>query len=86
VCQPGEELLFEKVTSHLGESVKDRLLALVAEADLSKWDTDDPGYADVPVTKPLTELQIAKKLPTLGIALGDERPHVRGKIREYVTL
>jgi DNA invertase Pin-like site-specific DNA recombinase len=56
------------------------------EADLSKWDTDDRGYVDVPVTKPLTELQIAKKLPTLDIALGDERPHVRGKIREYVTL
>jgi hypothetical protein len=56
------------------------------EADLSKWDTDDRGYVDVPVTKPLTELQIAKQLPTLDIALGDEGPHVRGKIREYVTL
>jgi hypothetical protein len=56
------------------------------EADLSKWDTDDRGYAGVPATKPLTELQIAKQLPTLDIALGDERPHVRGKIREYVTL
>ncbi|MEU4673923.1 recombinase family protein [Amycolatopsis sp. NPDC023774] len=56
------------------------------EADVSKWDTDDRGYADVPVTKPLTELQIAKRLPTLGIALGDHRPHARGKIREYVSL
>ncbi|MET7996821.1 recombinase family protein [Amycolatopsis sp. NPDC005232] len=56
------------------------------ESDLAKWDTDDRGYADVPVTKPLTELQIAKRLPTLGIALGDHRPHVRGKIREYVSL
>ncbi|QRP49084.1 hypothetical protein [Amycolatopsis sp. FDAARGOS 1241] len=56
------------------------------EADLAKWDTDDRGYADVPVTKPLTELQIAKRLPTLGIAVGDHRPHVRGKIREYVSL
>ncbi|MEW2506022.1 hypothetical protein AB0878_36780 [Amycolatopsis sp. NPDC047767] len=56
------------------------------EADLAKWDTDDRGYADVPVTKPLTELQIARRLPTLGIALGDHRPHVRGKIREYVSL
>jgi hypothetical protein len=56
------------------------------EADLSRWDTDDRGYADVPVTKPLTELQIAKKLPTLTIALGEARPHVRGKIREYVSL
>ena len=56
------------------------------EPDLSHWDTDDRGFADVPVTKPLTELQIAKRLPTLGIALGDARPHMRGKIREYVSL
>ncbi|MEV6904298.1 recombinase family protein [Amycolatopsis sp. NPDC051372] len=56
------------------------------EADLAKWDTDDRGYADVPFTQPLPDLQIAKQLPTLGIALGDHRPHVRGKIREYVSL
>ena len=56
------------------------------DPDLSKWDTADRGYADVPVTKPLTELQIAKKLPTLTIALGQARPHVRGKIREYMSL
>ncbi|WP_432855141.1 hypothetical protein ACQPXB_21740 [Amycolatopsis sp. CA-161197] len=56
------------------------------EADLAKWDTDDRGYADVPVTKPLSELQIATRLPTLGIAIGDHRPHIRGKIREYVSL
>jgi hypothetical protein len=56
------------------------------DPDLSKWDKDDRGYADVPVTKPLTELQVAKRLPTLGIALGKARPHVRGKIREYVSL
>ncbi|MEV8610735.1 hypothetical protein AB0383_22860 [Amycolatopsis sp. NPDC051373] len=49
------------------------------EADLAKWDTDDRGYADVPVAKPLTELQIAKRLPTLGIALGDHRPHVAAR-------
>jgi DNA invertase Pin-like site-specific DNA recombinase len=68
--------------------VVDGIVARVraVEADLSKWHTDDRGYADVPVTKPLTELQTAKQLPTLGIALGDERPHVRGKIREYVSL
>jgi hypothetical protein len=30
-------------------------------------------------------VQIAKRLPTLDIALGDEWPHVRGKIREYVS-
>jgi DNA invertase Pin-like site-specific DNA recombinase len=56
------------------------------EPDLAKWDTDDRGYADVPVTKPLTELQIAKQFPTLGLSLGDHRPHMRGKIREYISL
>lgn len=58
----------------------------VVEPDLAKWDTDDCGYADVPVTAPLTELQIAKQFSTLNLSLGDARPHVRGKIREYVTL
>ncbi len=43
------------------------------------------GYARVS-TRDLTELQIAKRRPTLDIALGDERPHMRGKIREYVSL
>jgi len=31
-------------------------------------------------------LQVAEKFPTLGIRLGDYRPHVRGKIREYLPL
>lgn len=68
--------------------VVDGIVARVraVDPDLSKWDTDDCGFADIPVTKPLTELQIAKKLPTLGIALGEHRPHVRGKIREYMSL
>lgn len=57
-----------------------------AEPDLSKWDTDDRGFADIPVTTPLTELQIAKQLPTLGLSLGDDLPHVKGKIREYLPL
>jgi hypothetical protein len=35
---------------------------------------------------PLTALEIAKQFPTLGISLGDQRPHVRGKIREYLPL
>lgn len=54
--------------------------------DLSAWDDDDRGYADVPVGPPLTDLQIARQLPTLGITPGDQRPHVRGKLREYVSL
>lgn len=50
------------------------------------WHQDDRGYADAPVTRPLTPVEIAEQFPTLGIRLGDSRPHVRGKIREYVTL
>lgn len=55
-------------------------------SDPTRWSTDDRGYADVPVTAPMTAVQIARRLPTLGIAVGDHRPHQRGRIREYVTL
>ncbi|EFC83254.1 helix-turn-helix transcriptional regulator [Parafrankia sp. EUN1f] len=30
--------------------------------------------------------RVAERFPTLGLRLGDPRPHVRGKLREYVTL
>ncbi|MGO4203641.1 recombinase family protein [Rhodococcus sp. TAF43] len=56
------------------------------DPDQSKWGKDDRGYAAVAVSAPLTDLQIASQFPTLGIRLGDHRPHVRGKIREYVSL
>jgi hypothetical protein len=59
----------------------------VRRPDLSKWREDDRGYADVPVSrKPLDDLQIAEQLPTLGIRNGDPRPHMRGKLREYLVL
>jgi DNA invertase Pin-like site-specific DNA recombinase len=50
------------------------------------WERDDRGYADIPLTPPLTDLQAAEQLPTLGIRVGDHRPHVKGKIREYLPL
>jgi DNA invertase Pin-like site-specific DNA recombinase len=50
------------------------------------WHEDDRGYADAPLTPPLTDLQIAEQFPTLTVRLGDPRPHVRGKIREYLPL
>ncbi len=56
------------------------------EPDPAQWDTDDRGYADIPVTAPLTPLEITKQLPTIGIGLGAPRPHQRGKIREYIAL
>lgn len=68
--------------------VVDGIVACVraVDPDPARWDCDDRGYADVPVGPPLTPLQVAQRLPTLGITIGDPRPHVRGKIREYVTL
>lgn len=51
-----------------------------------QWTEDDRGYVEAPVTGPLNDLQIAERLPTLAIRLGDRRPHVRGKIREYLPL
>jgi hypothetical protein len=47
---------------------------------------NDDGYVDAPVTAPLNDAEIARRLPTLSIRVGDPRPHVRGKIREYVVL
>ena len=50
------------------------------------WERDDRGYADIPLTAPLTDIQVAEQFPTLGIHLRDQRPHVRGKLREYLPL
>lgn len=51
-----------------------------------EWERDDRGYADIPLTAPLTDIQVAEQFPTLGLRLGDQRPHVKGKIREYLPL
>jgi DNA invertase Pin-like site-specific DNA recombinase len=51
-----------------------------------RWERDDRGYADIPLTPPLTDLQVAEQFPTLGLRIGDHRPHVRGKLREYLPL
>jgi hypothetical protein len=67
--------------------VVDGVVARVRGVDPGgQWRTDDRGYADVPLTAPLTDIQIAEQLPTLGLQLGDERPRVKGKLREYVRL
>src|SRR6266567_2707821 len=42
------------------------------------WERDDRGYAGIPLTAPLTDLQVAEQFPALGIHIGDHRPHVRG--------
>lgn len=57
------------------------------DPDLAKWREDERGYVDIPVGRSsLDDLQIAEQLPMLGIRNGDPRPHVRGKLREYVVL
>jgi DNA invertase Pin-like site-specific DNA recombinase len=50
------------------------------------WHEDHRGYAAAPLTKPLTEVQLAEQFPTLGLRLEQARPHIRGKIREYLPL
>lgn len=51
-----------------------------------EWIEDDRGYVDAPVTAPLSPEQVARRLPTLPLRVGDARPHVRGRIREYLPL
>ncbi len=49
------------------------------------WIQDARGYWDIPVTAPLTaDEPVAEQLAVLGIRLGSHRPHVQGKMREYV--
>ena len=68
---------------YVADGVVTRVRAVQPDGD---WNWDDRGYADVPLTAPLSDLEIAEKFPTLGIRPGDHRPHVRGKIREYLPL
>lgn len=68
---------------YVADGVVTRVRAVQPGGD---WNWDDRGYADVPLTAPLSDLEIAEKFPTLGIRPGDRRPHVRGKIREYLPL
>ncbi|MFD4507088.1 hypothetical protein [Streptomyces sp. NPDC058457] len=49
------------------------------------------GHHGTPATspvslRPLDDLQIAELLLTLGIRNGDARPHIRGKLREYMAV
>ncbi|MFC0429906.1 recombinase family protein [Kutzneria buriramensis] len=67
--------------------VVDGVVARVRAVDPDgRWQVDDRGYCDVPVGDALTEVDIARQLPTLPLRLNDQRPHIKGKIREYVTL
>jgi DNA invertase Pin-like site-specific DNA recombinase len=81
----------------IGELRKPRVKGIVYVADgvvtrvrgidpEGTWEKDDRGYYDVPVTDPLSDVEIAKRFPTLPFQLGDSRPRIRGKIREYLPL
>ncbi|MGF6889080.1 hypothetical protein ABIA39_008739 [Nocardia sp. GAS34] len=49
---------------------------------------DSRGYADIgeALSKPLSDVQIARHFPAPGIAAVDSLPHVKGKLREYISL
>lgn len=53
------------------------------------WNPDDDrGYADLgkALSAPITDpVQVADLVPA-GLRLGDKRPHIKGKIREYISL
>jgi hypothetical protein len=68
---------------YITEGVVTRVRAVQPDGS---WHYDTRGYADVPLTAPLTGAQITRQFPTLGLRLGDIRPRVKGKIREYRPL
>jgi hypothetical protein len=47
------------------------------------WRRGGRGYANIPLTPPLNDSQVAEQLPTFGLRVGGHKPHVRGKLREY---
>ncbi|MGW4635560.1 recombinase family protein [Nocardia sp. NPDC004415] len=58
------------------------------DPDLAWNPDDDRGYADLgkALSAPITDpVRVADLVPA-GLRLGDKRPHVKGKIREYVSL
>lgn len=70
--------------------VVDGVVARVRGVDPDvEWNPDDDrGYADIgkALSAPLTDLNIARRLPRLTVQLGDSKPHVKGKLREYISL
>lgn len=63
------------------------VVARVRAVDLDgTWHDDDRGYADIPVTAVPTTRSRPGGVPMLGLRLDGARPHVRGKISEYIPL
>ncbi len=67
--------------------VADGTVVRIREVENGPWEWDEAGKkAALPLRAPLTRDDLTEKYPTLPFSLGDARPMVRGKIREYVTL
>lgn len=69
--------------------VVDGVVARVRAVDpAGRWapDPDRPQFYEIPVGPPLTRPEIDRDLPGIPLTLGDARPHVRGRIREYLRL
>ncbi|MFI8230847.1 hypothetical protein ACIGDI_18595 [Streptomyces sp. NPDC085900] len=50
------------------------------------WEQREQGKDAVPIGAPLSAWELTDALPGLPFALGDARPMIRGKIREYLAL
>ncbi|MEU5137426.1 hypothetical protein [Streptomyces californicus] len=60
-----------------------RRVRAVLEGD---WEENQKGKVAVPIGPPLTADELTGAFPGLPFTLGDSRPMVRGKIREYLAL
>jgi len=69
-----------KRTGHRPADVKGTVHVVDGVDPHGTWDQDDRGYSDGPVTGPLSNVEIARRFPTLLINAGDQRPRIRGKI------
>ncbi|MFF3216999.1 hypothetical protein ACFYYB_41060 [Streptomyces sp. NPDC002886] len=50
------------------------------------WEENEQGRVAVPIGPPLSAPELIEAFPGLPFTLGDARPMVRGKIREYLAL
>ncbi|PJE99192.1 hypothetical protein CUT44_06310 [Streptomyces carminius] len=66
--------------------VVDGRVARVREVGGGQWQENPEGRVALPLGPPLTPADLAERLPTMPLAVGDSRPMVRGRIREYIAL
>lgn len=66
--------------------VVDGLVTRVREVQDGAWHEDARGKVALPLGPPLSSADLARRLPTLPLAIGDRRPMVRGRVREHIAL